>query len=67
MATSSVQAYFVERGGKAIGKDHPSAWTHEAEAGRFFYTEFGHDLRSLDTVFGRHHVAAAIRWVARSR
>ena len=35
-----------------------------AEGGRFFYTELGHDLRSLDTEFGRRHVAAAIRWAA---
>ncbi len=59
-----VRPYFQERGGKPMGKDHPSAWTHEAEGGRFFYTELGHDLRSLDTPFGRRHVAGAIRWAA---
>lgn len=61
-----VRPYFKERGGKPMGKDHPSAWIHEAGAdgGRFFYTELGHDLRSLDTDFGRRHVAAAIRWAA---
>jgi hypothetical protein len=59
-----VRPYFRERGGKPMGKDHPAAWTHEAEGGRFFYTELGHDLRSLDTPFGRQHVAAAIRWAA---
>src|SRR4051794_17939692 len=62
-----VRPYFRERGGKPMGKDHPSAWTHEAEGGRFFYTELGHDLRSLDTPFGRQHVAAAIRWAAADR
>ena len=62
-----VRPYFVDRGGKPMGKDHPSAWTHEAEGGRFFYTELGHDLRSLDTTFGRQHVAEAIRWAAGSR
>ena len=59
-----VRPYFKQQGGKPMGKDHPSAWTHEAEGGRFFYTELGHDLRSLDTPFGRQHVAAAIRWAA---
>src|SRR4051794_37314388 len=61
-----VRPYFKERGGKPMGKDHPSAWVHEAgpDGGRFFYTELGHDLRSLDTPFGRRHVAAAIRWAA---
>jgi hypothetical protein len=59
-----VRPYFKERGGKPMGKDHPSAWVHEADAqgGRFFYTELGHDLRSLETPFGRQHVAAAVRW-----
>jgi uncharacterized protein len=61
-----VRPYFKERGGKPMGKDHPTAWIHEAgaEGGRFFYTELGHDLRSLDTAFGRQHVAAAVRWAA---
>jgi type 1 glutamine amidotransferase len=59
-----VRPYFKERGGKPMGKDHPAAWTHEAEGGRFFYTELGHDLRSLDTPFGRQHITAAIRWAA---
>ena len=62
-----VRPYFAERGGKPMGQDHPSAWTREAEGGRFFYTELGHDLRSLDTPFGRQHVAEAIRWAAGSR
>ncbi len=59
-----VRPYFKERGGKPMGKDHPTAWIREAEGGRFFYTELGHDLRSLDTSFGRQHVLAAIRWAA---
>lgn len=61
-----VRPYFKERGGKPMGKDHPAAWMHEAgsDGGRFFYTELGHDLRSLDTPFGRRHVTAAIRWAA---
>ena len=61
-----VRPYFKERGGKPMGKDHPAAWVHEAgqDGGRFFYTELGHDLRSLDTEFGRQHVASAIRWAS---
>lgn len=59
-----VRPYFKERGGKPMGKDHPTAWLREAEGGRFFYTELGHDLRSLDTPFGRQHILAAIRWAA---
>ena len=60
-----VREYFRARNGKPMGKDHPIAWTHEPETGgRFFYTEFGHDLRSLATPFGRRHVLEGIRWAA---
>ena len=59
-----VRPYFQERGGKPMGKDHPAAWTHEDQGGRFFYTELGHDLRSVDTPFGRQHVSAAVSWAA---
>ena len=60
-----VRDYFKTRGGKPMGSDHPIAWTHEVDGGRFFYTEIGHDVRSLDTEFGRKHVSAAIQWAAR--
>jgi type 1 glutamine amidotransferase len=59
-----VRDYFKSRGGKAMGKDHPIAWLHENEGGRFFYTELGHDVRSLDTEFGRQHMIEAIKWAA---
>ncbi|HSH94271.1 MAG TPA: ThuA domain-containing protein, partial [Roseimicrobium sp.] len=60
-----VRDYFKTRNGKAMGKDHPIAWTHEpASGGRFFYTEFGHDLRSLGTPFARQHVVEGIKWAA---
>ena len=59
-----VREYFKTRGGKAMGKDHPAAWVREHGGGRFFYTELGHDLRSLDTVFGRKHVVEGVRWAA---
>jgi len=59
-----VRDYFKTRGGKAMGKDHPIAWLHENEGGRFFYTELGHDVQSLDTKFGRQHIVEAIKWAA---
>lgn len=59
-----VRNYFKTRGGKAMGKDHPIAWLHENDGGRFFYTELGHDVRSLDTEFGRQHIVEAIKWAA---
>jgi len=60
-----VRDFFKTRGGKAMGQDHPIAWTHEpAAGGRFFYTEFGHDLRSLSTPFARQHVLEGIKWAA---
>ena len=59
-----VREYFKTRGGKAMGKDHPIAWIREHDGGRFFYTELGHDVRSLDTKFGRQHVLEGLRWAA---
>jgi hypothetical protein len=60
-----VRDWFKTRGGKPMGADHPIAWTHQTtEGGRFFYTEFGHDLRSLSAPFVRQHILAAIRWAA---
>jgi len=60
-----VRDYFKTRGGKAMGKDHPVAWTNTLDGGRFFYTELGHDVRSLETKFGRQHILEAIRWAAK--
>ena len=59
-----VREYFRARGGKAMGKDHPCAWTHVGGGGRFFYTDLGHDLRSWDTPFGKQFIAAAVKWAA---
>lgn len=60
-----VRDYFKTRNGKPMGKDHPIVWTNQtAEGGRFFYTEFGHDLRSLSTPFVRNLILEAIRWAA---
>lgn len=57
-----VREYFQTRDGKPMGSDHPIAWTREWDGGRFFYTELGHDLRSLDTPFGKQHVIEGIKW-----
>ena len=59
-----VREYFKTRGGKPMGKDHPIAWIREHDGGRFFYTELGHDVRSLDTKFGRQHLLEGLRWAA---
>lgn len=60
-----VRDYFKTRNGRPMGADHPIAWTHEPQTGgRFFYTEFGHDLRSLSTPFARQHILEAIKWAA---
>ena len=59
-----VRDFFKTRGGKAMGKDHPVAWLHTNDGGRFFYTELGHDVRSLETPFGRQHITEGIRWAA---
>jgi hypothetical protein len=45
---------------KPMGEDHPIAWTNQPKTGgRFFYTEFGHDMRSLSTPFVRQHILEA--------
>jgi uncharacterized protein len=62
-----VRDYFKTRGGKPMGADHPIAWTREWQGSRFFYTELGHDLRSVETPFGRQHVWEGIRWAAGSK
>ncbi|MFH5886461.1 ThuA domain-containing protein, partial [Halalkalibaculum sp. DA3122] len=61
-----VRDYFLEQGATPMGEDHPVSWTRQYDGSRFFYTELGHDLRSLDTEFGRMHILEAIRWVAKS-
>lgn len=60
-----VREFFQSRGGKPMGKDHPIAWINTLNDGRFFYTELGHDVRSLNTPFGRQHIIEGIRWAAR--
>ena len=62
-----VRDYFKQKGGKPMGEDHPIAWIREIQGGRFFYTELGHDVASLDTKFGVQHVVEGIRWAGRSK
>ncbi|MCE3016904.1 MAG: ThuA domain-containing protein [Pirellula sp.] len=63
-----VRELFRTRNGKPMGVDHPIAWTHEPETGgRFFYTEFGHDMRSLSTTFVRQHILEGIKWAAKQK
>jgi hypothetical protein len=60
-----VRPYFQTRNGKPMGADHPIAWTNEpASGGRFFYAEFGHDVRSLSAPFVRKFILEGIKWSA---
>ena len=58
-----VRDAFKKRGGKPMGKDHPVCWIREFEDGRFFYTELGHEVKSLDTKFGHQHLIEGLRWI----
>ena len=49
---------------KPMGDDHPICWRRKVGKGRYFYTGLGHDIKSIDTPFGRAHLLAAIRWTA---
>jgi len=51
------------QGAEPMEGDHPIVWIREYKGGRLFYTGIGHDLRSLDTPFGRQHIIEGIRWV----
>ncbi|MDZ7690814.1 MAG: ThuA domain-containing protein [Balneolaceae bacterium] len=59
-----VRPHFIKQGAQPMGEDHPVAWIRNYEGSRFFYTELGHDLRSLDTRFGKKHIIEGIRWVS---
>jgi type 1 glutamine amidotransferase len=61
-----VRDYFKTRGGKPMGKDHPVSWIREFEGGRFFYTELGHEVKSLATKFGHQHLMEGLRWITRT-
>jgi len=57
-----VRPLFKQRGGRPMGADHPMAWVRRHQGGRFAYTMIGHDTRSLDTDFGRDHMARLWQW-----
>ena len=62
-----VRDYFKTRGGKPMGKDHPVSWIREFEGGLFFYTELGHEVKSLDTKFGHQHLMEGLRWITKTK
>ena len=62
-----VREYFKTRGGKPMGKDHPVSWIRAFEGGRFFYTELGHEVKSLNTKFGQQHLMEGLRWITRTK
>ena len=62
-----VRRYFKEHNGKAMGEDHPIAWLREWDGGRFFYTELGHTVSSLNTKFGKQHIIEGLRWAANKK
>ena len=49
---------------KPMGDDHPICWRRKMGEGRYLYTGLGHDIKSIDTPFGRAHLLAAIKWTA---
>jgi type 1 glutamine amidotransferase len=49
-----------------MGIDHPVSWIREFEGGRFFYTELGHEVKSLDTKFGHQHLIEGLHWIIKS-
>ena len=58
LGVMSIQEFFAQLYAHADLEHEP------ATGGRFFYTEFGHDLRSLSTPFVRQHILEAIKWAA---
>ena len=61
-----VRDAFKTRGGKPMGIDHPVSWIREFEGGRFFYTELGHEVKSLNTKFGHQHLIEGLHWITKS-
>jgi hypothetical protein len=59
-----VRPHFKKLGGKAMGADHPMAWTRTFEGGRFAYTMIGHDTRPLELPFAEQHLLRLIGWTA---
>ena len=42
--------------------DHPVAWYHDNEGGRFFQTALGHEASAYQNEFMRKHIVGAILW-----
>ena len=59
-----VREHPLYRDKKPMGDDHPICWRRKVAKGRYFFTGLGHDIRSMDTDFGRAHFVAGIKWTA---
>jgi type 1 glutamine amidotransferase len=59
-----VREHPLYRDKKPMGNDHPICWRRNVAKGRFFFNGLGHDIRSIDTDFGRAHFVAGIKWTA---
>jgi glucose/arabinose dehydrogenase/type 1 glutamine amidotransferase len=49
-----------------MGFDHPTAWCHEFEGGRAWYTGGGHTEASYDEISFRQHILGGILWAAKA-
>jgi len=50
--------------GASMGADHPMTWLHEVDAGRSFYTAFGHTSATYSEPEFRTMLAEAVEWAA---
>jgi glucose/arabinose dehydrogenase/type 1 glutamine amidotransferase/PKD repeat protein len=50
--------------GGAMGVDHPTAWCHNYDGGRAWYTGGGHTTQSYDEPAFRRHLLGGIKWAA---
>ena len=50
--------------GGAMGDDHPSAWFHEFDGGRSWYTGGGHTDASYAEADFRSHLLGGLRYAA---
>ncbi len=48
--------------GGAMGASHPTAWCHEFDGGRAFYTGGGHTSAAFDELDFQQHLLGAILW-----
>jgi hypothetical protein len=59
-------AHSHEPAAPAANGDGLKVLVYSATSGRFFYTGFGHDVRSLSTPFVRQHILEGIRRAAKA-